>query len=67
MIDWQQIRSRLAEQDARDLDAVYHLGWSNGIRWAASLDAAALKEYVESLDVPAADNGGPRWQSPPVV
>lgn len=61
------MRQLMAEQDARDIEAVYHLGYTAGIRWAASVSPAHLREYVESLDVPAADNGGPRWQSPPVV
>lgn len=57
-MDWQEMRQLMAEQDARDIEAVYHLGYTAGIRWAASVSPAHLREYVESLDVPAADNGG---------
>jgi hypothetical protein len=65
MIDWQGIRQILAEQDARDIEAVYHQGWADAIRWAASTTAQDLHEYAESLGAPLPTTAA--ILAPPVV
>lgn len=65
MIDYEQVRQILAEQDARDIEAVYHQGWADGIRWAASRTPEDLHEYAESLGAPLPTTAA--TLAPPVV